>query len=359
MAFPDGYNCDLPMGEDNADNAQDTSLVTANADGSVLERLEYLQVQVAALASGEVMIKGIVDTAAPSTTNVKCAGLAGFGNAFFHNNFYMQVLRSGGAAPEPEIRLITDYVSSTGTFTCSAFSQNVESGDLILIMHESAIAVGRNDSNNTFDSSSVAANADGSILERLEAMKDQIDAVDNYVDGEITLIKTETDKIPATIVKIDAEIVKTTAIKAKTDILPSNLTKTVTFANTAAATLDLFNITGTVDIELCAVVRTNVESAGGCNIQVDCGALAVIAVSDCTTLEAPEIWFANTPTTSVVALVPYAASFALSPVKKFRVTNGQDITLTIEAAKQVDSGVIDFYVKWSAVSSDGAVVAAA
>lgn len=41
--FPDGYNCELPLGEDNANNAQDTSLVTANPDGSVLERLEELQ----------------------------------------------------------------------------------------------------------------------------------------------------------------------------------------------------------------------------------------------------------------------------------------------------------------------------
>jgi len=43
MGFPDGYNCDLPVGETNADNACDSSLVVSNADGSVLERLEYIQ----------------------------------------------------------------------------------------------------------------------------------------------------------------------------------------------------------------------------------------------------------------------------------------------------------------------------
>jgi hypothetical protein len=43
MGFPDGYNCDLPLGETNADNACDSSLVVANANGSVLERLEYVQ----------------------------------------------------------------------------------------------------------------------------------------------------------------------------------------------------------------------------------------------------------------------------------------------------------------------------
>lgn len=40
MGFPDGYNCDLPIGEDNADNAQSTTNVTANRDGSLLERVE-------------------------------------------------------------------------------------------------------------------------------------------------------------------------------------------------------------------------------------------------------------------------------------------------------------------------------
>lgn len=43
MGFPDGYNCDLILGESNANNAQDTSTVVANADGSVVERLEYIQ----------------------------------------------------------------------------------------------------------------------------------------------------------------------------------------------------------------------------------------------------------------------------------------------------------------------------
>lgn len=43
MGFPDGYNCDLMLGEDNSNNAQDTSNVSSNKDGSVLERLEEVQ----------------------------------------------------------------------------------------------------------------------------------------------------------------------------------------------------------------------------------------------------------------------------------------------------------------------------
>ena len=36
----DGYNVERPLGSDNADNGFDSSLVTANENGSVLERLE-------------------------------------------------------------------------------------------------------------------------------------------------------------------------------------------------------------------------------------------------------------------------------------------------------------------------------
>lgn len=38
--IPDGYNAELPLGEDNADNSFSSLNVVANEDGSVLERLE-------------------------------------------------------------------------------------------------------------------------------------------------------------------------------------------------------------------------------------------------------------------------------------------------------------------------------
>jgi len=53
--FPDGYNCDKMLGEDNSDNSQSTNNVTGNADGSILERLEYIQSMIST-------ISGFVDT---------------------------------------------------------------------------------------------------------------------------------------------------------------------------------------------------------------------------------------------------------------------------------------------------------
>lgn len=114
---------------------------------------------------------------AGSTTAITLPELNGFGDDYFNNHYYMQVLKnsnSAGNAPEHQVRKITDYVSATGVFTTDAFTANVESGDEVLILHESLVAIGRDDSNNVFDSSTVVANEDGSVLERLQWVQDTL-----------------------------------------------------------------------------------------------------------------------------------------------------------------------------------------
>jgi hypothetical protein len=80
----------------------------------------------------------------------------------------MQIIQADGAAPEGEVRQITDYVSATGTFTVTAFSTTVAAGDEVIILHESLVAIGRDDADNTFSSTNVVGNRDGSLLERTE-----------------------------------------------------------------------------------------------------------------------------------------------------------------------------------------------
>lgn len=184
----------------------------------------------------------------PSKTAVAVAQLAGYGDDYFNNHFYMQVIhashelltidgapapadfaagatltgapsletcvvvakltsltyivksRSGAftdgevisdgtnsvdcgagfptfaaaAAPEHEVRKITDYVSLTGTFTVDTFTQVVGVLDEILVIHESLVSLGRDDANNVFDSSTVTKNRDGSVLERTEFIIDAL-----------------------------------------------------------------------------------------------------------------------------------------------------------------------------------------
>ena len=64
MGFPDGYNCDLMMGENNANNAQDTSLVVANENGSVPERLEFIQ------SMGKKLVSKALTTIANGNTTI-------------------------------------------------------------------------------------------------------------------------------------------------------------------------------------------------------------------------------------------------------------------------------------------------
>lgn len=368
------------LGVDTANNLFASTNVSGNADGSIIERLEYLQT---ALASAGVAPGSFAWGEAASDTDSKTAiviaALIGFGDDFFNNKYYLQVLHnadSAGNAPEAEVRKITDYASATGTFTTDAFSANVGQ-DLCLVLHESLVVIGRDDNNNViattnitanadgsvlerleyiqglvggtdgaanilgandadnqFDSSTVAANADGSIIERLEAIKDQVTAVDDYVDTEVAAIKTETDKLAGFIAGggIGSGIVR----------------KTVTFANTGED-VSLFTVTGDVIVRLVAVCGTNVASAGSANIGVDAGTVALIADTDCTLLAAGDIWHDNSPD---------ASAEATSVMKEYIIANGVDITLDIENAKQVDSGVVNFYCIWTALSSNGAVVAA-
>lgn len=164
------------IGTNSANNDADTSLVVANADGSVLERLEFLQGTLIPDLGG-LVFSGTCDTGMTgSTTTIVCAHLSGYGNDFFNTKYWMQVIKntnSVGAAPELQVRQITDYVSATGTFTTAAFGANVEEGDSIMVIHESLVAIGRNDADNAFVSTAVVENADGSILERLEHLKGQ------------------------------------------------------------------------------------------------------------------------------------------------------------------------------------------
>ncbi len=368
------------LGTNTASNLYNSDTVTADADGSMIERLEYLQTAVATAGLAPATFAyGTAAAGTASKTEIVIASLAGYGDDFFNTKYYMQIVRntdSVGNAPENEVRQITDYVSATGTFTVTAFSANV-GVDICVIMHESVVMLGRDDNNNTaattnvaanadgsilerieylqglvggvdgaanvlgandadnqFDSSAVVANVDGSVLERLEDVVVKVTAIDDYVDTEVAAIKTETDKIAGFVAGggIGSGIVR----------------KTVTFANTGVD-VDLFTVTGDVIVRLVAVCGTNVASAGGANIGVDANGVALIADTDCTLLLAGEIWHDATPDAEVEAI---------AVLKEFIIADGNDIVLDIENAKQVDSGVINFYCIWTALSSNGAVAAA-
>lgn len=118
---------------------------------------------------------------AASTTALLLTNLAGFPNDIFNNEFWIQVIHNTsapGTAPEREIRRVTDYVGATGTFTCDAFTVNVEANDLVAVFHESILPteiLGFG----TLDTSSATAPADSTRTEG-----------DDYFNGHL-LMPTE------------------------------------------------------------------------------------------------------------------------------------------------------------------------
>jgi len=169
--------------------------------------------------------------------------------------------------------------------------------------------LGVDSADNLFSSTNVVANADGSMIERQQYIQEAI---------------------------------------ASNALGQAIVRKTVTFDDTDAD-VNLFTVTGDVIVKLVAVCGTSVASAGGANIGVDAGTVAMIADTDCTTLAAGEIWHDASPD---------ASAELLSVMKEFIIANGTDIVLDVENAKQVDSGVINFYCLWTPLSATGAVVAA-
>jgi len=367
----------------------------------------------ASVGKSAVYSQGVCDSGmAGSTTTIVCDDLAGYGDDFFNNQYYMQVLHndnSAGNAPEKQVRQITDYVSATGTFTTSAFGANVEGDDIILVLHESAIAVGRDDADNAFASTNVASNADGSMLERQEYVQETIGTpTDTDIATDIANVKTEVDKIgtPAdTDVSTDIANVKTEVDKigtpagadVSTDIanvqsevdkldgatldaapVAGSVGRYVASGGTALGTelpdskslydmvrqygegylvekaitldgsvsYDVFTVTGVVEVSIVGYVTTDVAAhADNISLGVTGDTAGLIAATAGTAFDQYDMWVDGTP-----ALVGQRPSPAF-------IGNGADVKLTGTA--NIDSGAITFYCFYRPISNDGAVTAAA
>jgi len=122
--------------------------------------------------------------------------------------------------------------------------------------------------------------------------------------------------------------------------------KELTFTNDTG-TVNLFTVTGDVEVRLTAICKTNIASAAAANIElgVSSDTDAMIASTLATDIDANEIWNDVSPTGSIEPL---------SNSRDYIISNGDDIILTLDA--QVDSGAITFYCFWTPLSDDGNVI---
>jgi hypothetical protein len=130
-----------------------------------------------------------------------------------------------------------------------------------------------------------------------------------------------------------------------------NKTYTLATATTGATgTHTLFTVTGVVRMKLYAACKTTcVPAVAGATIEVGTPATTagLIAQTLATDLIAGEIWDDASPTTKIE---PDAN------IPEVIIGDGADIGIKI-TTQAVESGVIDFRLEYTPISSDGAVVA--
>ena len=142
--------------------------------------------------------------------------------------------------------------------------------------------------------------------------------------------------------------------KSDSNFLGSSFSKTITFAGgTTNAIGDsdgtgnpatIATVTGTVLMQVVAVCKTNL-AGDGATVEVGTAATTagLIAQTTATDIAANEIWHDATPDASV----------ELSSVILTNVVSS-DVILTVATANAT-AGVIDFYIFWRPISSDGLV----
>jgi len=175
--------------------------------------------------------------------------------------------------------------------------------------------LGYNSNDNKYDSSSVVANADGSVIERQQYMQDLLNSnmapvygADNYLAVPITFSALTTGSV---------------------------------------ATHELFTVTGTVRVKILAVCSTNLAGSGTIELGVESDTDAFIATTTGTDLDAGELWYDATPTT---------VTDAYTTVVLDKVVVGEDIGYEIKT-DTLTGGVVTFHLWYTPLDSTGAVVA--
>jgi hypothetical protein len=175
--------------------------------------------------------------------------------------------------------------------------------------------LGDNSADNQYVSSSVAANADGSMIERMEYIQQNMNGTGvrynapNYDSVSITFAALTTGSV---------------------------------------ATHEILTVTGLVRLRIAAVCIVNVAGSGSIQLGVEGVTNALIAATTGTDLDAGEIWDDATPTT---------AYDTFTNVVFDSVINGLDVGYEI-TTDTLTGGNITFYYWWEPLNSTGAVVAA-
>ncbi|GAH43890.1 unnamed protein product, partial [marine sediment metagenome] len=130
-------------------------------------------------------------TQVDDATHFRAAGLTGFGNDYFANTYRVYVVRDaagGGAAPQGEMQPCSDYDSTDGIFTHTAFTADLAVDDEVLLIHERVAEI-----KDLIDRLTAAR---AGYLDELDFdLQGTLAAIAAYIDTEVAAIKTQTDKL--------------------------------------------------------------------------------------------------------------------------------------------------------------------
>jgi hypothetical protein len=338
----------------------------ANADGSIIECIKYLQSELAGTG-----IEGKVDDVltaigTPTATDIS-TDVA---------NVQTEVDKIGTPAADlaadiAAVKLQTDEIGSAVGASIAADIAAVK-----LQTDEIGSAAGATISADIAAVSTLIGTPAADVAADIAAVSTLIGTPAADVAADIAAVKLQTDEIGSAVgasISADIAAVQTEVDKigtpagadVSTDIAGNKtaidnfaaaggfgkalVRKTVTFSNTNSD-VDLFTVTGAVIARTIAVCTTSLASAGTCNMSVFSGVTTIIAQTAATDIAAGEIWHDATPDAE-------AELYTVAP--DYIITDGNDIVVDIDGAHQVDSGVIEFYCIYTPLSADGAVAVAA
>lgn len=361
------------IGADSANNSFASTLVAANEDGSVLERLEQLQEAVnkgtgTALAANKSLVDAL-GTDGTTVTDAAASVLGAIGADSANNSFASTLIAANedGSVLE-RLEQIQEAVNK-GTGTALAANKSLvdvlgTDGTTVTDAAASVLgAIGADNANNAFASTSIAANEDGSVLERLEQLQEAVNrgtgtslaANESLVDvlyAANGIATFPAAAAPANGVSI-AEVLRQVYDQTLGSWRLARSDWDFTVDTGAAAAYTVFTVTGVVLMQIFGVCATSITAGGATTIELGVSgntAVFIAQIVDGRDLLVNEIWLDATPTTTV-------ENVNMEANRGFIVTNGQDVSFLIGAGG-LTAGKIDFYCLWKPMSSDGNVVAA-
>lgn len=281
------------IGVDDNDNTMATTNVAANADGSVFERLEQIDVDTSVIAADTPYIADLALPVAPTANS-----LAAF-------------IASGGTGLGTELadsKSIVDALGTNGTTVADTISGI-------------AGMIGVEDADNAMITAAVVPNADGSVFERLEGLAAA--ALPTY--NHPNYIALSADMSSATWNTQAAHEILTVTGNIRLRVM-AECTETLT-DGADGATLSLGD-----EITVAGMIAST--SAGGAGAA--------------NQLDAAEFWMDATP----ADVSPVAES---SAILDFVVLQGADVGYTIGGEALTD-GILIFHMWWYPLDSTGAAV---